>query len=207
MEELDVLDDEGRPTGERAPRALVHARGLWHRAFHLFIAGARAGAPFALLQLRAPDKDVGAGKLDVAVGGHYRAGEALADVVREAEEEIGLCVAPGDLTHLWTQAAVHEAPGTLDREWQEVYLLRRADPPKAYQPDPVELAGLVEAPLDELVGLLSGARGSVLWRGVFRKGEGEEFLPGERRFTRADFIPGDEANLLRVARAARAALR
>ena len=89
---LDVLDDNGNPTGERKPRSAVHLDGDWHRALHLWVV--REGH-LVVLQRRAADKDLEPLKLDVTVGGHYRAGELFVDVLREAEEEIGLVLRPG----------------------------------------------------------------------------------------------------------------
>jgi isopentenyldiphosphate isomerase len=197
-ERFDILDERGCPTGRTAARSEVHARGHWHRAFHLFLCGRWSGADRAILQIRAKAKDVGAGKLDVAVGGHFRAGESLSEVVREAEEEIGLRVGSEDLTALWTQAAEHVQPGIIDREWQEVYLLRRDAPPSAYAPDPGELAGLVAVPLVDLVAVLEGRLARAEAEGLFWE-EGA-FRPGRRAFGRGDFIEGDEENLLRAAR-------
>jgi 8-oxo-dGTP pyrophosphatase MutT (NUDIX family) len=197
-ERFDILDEHGCPTGRTDARSEVHARGYWHRAFHLFICGRWSGADRAILQIRSGAKDVGAGKIDVAVGGHFRAGESLSEVVREAEEEIGLRVRSEDLTALWTQAAEHVQPGIVDREWQEVFLLRRDAPPSAYAPDPGELAGLIAVPLADLVAVLEGRLPRAEAEGLFW--EDRAWRPGRRAFGRADFIAGDEENLLRAAR-------
>jgi len=211
-ERFDVLNPDGTPAGYSCPRSEVHARGLWHRAFHLFLVArlstvdGRRRLPHAILQLRSHDKDTSAGKLDVAVGGHYAAGETLSDVVREVDEEIGLFVRPEDLTFLWTQPSEHETQRYVDREHQDVYLLRRDRPPSEYKPDPVELAGLCAVPLDALAELLEGRSEAVDATGVFRMvvGKSARFVPGTRSFSAADFIPGDHEHLLRAVRAARA---
>ena len=113
-ERFDILDGSGAPVGQARPRSEVHARGLWHRAFHLFLVARLDGVPHALLQRRSEDKDTSPGKLDVAVGGHFSAGETIVEAVREVEEELGLRVSVGELTFLWTQAVVHETPPSVE---------------------------------------------------------------------------------------------
>jgi 8-oxo-dGTP pyrophosphatase MutT (NUDIX family) len=201
-ERFDILREDGTPTGATRARSEVHREGLWHRAFHLFLVGCWEGDSWTILQLRAPGKDVSPSRLDVAVGGHFSAGEALPGVVRETEEEIGLRVRPEELTFLWRKQAVHVAPGIFDREWQEVYLLRRDEPVGAYRPDPVELAGLFAMRLRDLESLLAGTLGDAPASGLLL--ENGAWVPATRRFTRADFIAGDEDNLLHLARAAMA---
>jgi isopentenyldiphosphate isomerase len=118
-ERLEVLDDTGTPTGETKTRAAVHRDGDWHRAFHLWVVHPEG---LVLLQRRATTKDLGGGKVDVSVGGHVRPGESLLDVLREADEEIGLIVRPGDLTFLETLRSERRYPsGEVDREFQDVY--------------------------------------------------------------------------------------
>ena len=88
---FDVLDAEGNLTGISKPRGEVHRDGDWHRGLHIWVYGFDPdGTPFMLFQRRSKTKDTWPGKLDVAVGGHYRAGESLAETLRETEEEIGL---------------------------------------------------------------------------------------------------------------------
>ena len=90
-ERFDVLDASGQPTGRTRRRDLVHRHGDWHRAFHCWIVlGTGAGPHSVILQRRADDKDTWPGALDVSVGGHYRAGESLADVIREMPERLSV---------------------------------------------------------------------------------------------------------------------
>ena len=118
-ETLEVLDETGLPTGALKARAAVHRDGDWHRAFHLWVVHPDG---CVLLQRRAKTKDFGGGKVDVSVGGHVRPGESLLDVLREAEEEIGLSVRAGELTFLETiRSERHYESGEIDREHQDVY--------------------------------------------------------------------------------------
>lgn len=150
MDELfDVLDVNGEPTGETKPRAEVHRDGDWHRSFHLWI----VRDDYVLLQRRAKTKDLEADKVDVTVGGHYRAGETLSEVVREVEEEVGLFVRPEALHHLTTQKAERHYDHATDREFQEVYVLKNDQPLEHYYLDCAEVSVLYELQLGRAIEL------------------------------------------------------
>ena len=103
LDELfDVLNQDGSPTGQVKRRGDVHSDGDWHRAFHLWlVARDEYGIDRVLFQRRASGKDTWPDHLDVAVGGHFRAGETIEDAVREIDEEIPY-LTPGFAT--WQQA-------------------------------------------------------------------------------------------------------
>ncbi len=163
-EPFDVVSEDGTPTGVVKARHAVHRDGDWHRALHIWITGVDAdGDAFLLVQRRGLGKDTSPGRLDVTVGGHYRAGETFADALREAEEEIGIIPEQERLAFLGLRRVTNVDPtrGVTDREIQDVYLLRDDRPLTAYAPNPNELAGLLRVPLDALRAMLdSGAPGT-----------------------------------------------
>lgn len=147
---LDVLlPPAGVPSGVRKARSAVHRGGDLHRTLHLWLVSGQN----VLLQRRAAAKELEPGKLDVAVGGHFGAGETLAEVLREAEEELGLRVRPGALEYLGTFRATRHYPGVTDDELQESYLLRRDAPLASYTPNPGEVEVLYELPLAGAIAL------------------------------------------------------
>lgn len=158
-EPLAVLDDEGRPTGDVKPRDRVHQDGDWHAAIHIWVA--RPGG-HVLLQRRGRDKDLEPLRLDVSVGGHPRAGETVLDAAREAEEELGLVLRPGQLAYLGTfrsQRSYPELePPIHDREFRDVYVVADDRPLEQYVLDPVEVDTVYEVPLGRAMALFeSGA--------------------------------------------------
>jgi isopentenyldiphosphate isomerase len=150
---LDLLDETGEPLARGKPRADVHRDGDWHRAFHLWVVRPDGRV---LLQRRSKRKDLEPNKVDVSVAGHYRFGEALLDVVREAEEEIGLIVRPGDLAYLTTVRSERVYEGAIDREFQEVYACRDDRPLPEFPMDCAEVAVLYEVGIDRLIALVRG---------------------------------------------------
>ena len=76
-----MLNAAGLPTGRTKERAAVHRDGDLHRTLHVWLV---KDARSVLLQRRSAGKDLEPGKLDVAVGGHFLAGETLPDALRRA---------------------------------------------------------------------------------------------------------------------------
>src|SRR5437762_3219949 len=131
---LEVLDAEGRPTGQARPRAAIHVDGDWHRAFHCWIL--RNNGREVVLQRRALVKDTYAGRWDAAAAGHWRFGESAVEAAREIEEELGLDVPFEQLVYRGSERAEsHFTNGLIDREFHDVYVLDTALPLGAYRPD------------------------------------------------------------------------
>lgn len=204
-ERFDLVRADGAPLGRTKARADVHRDGDWHRSVHVWVSGlGEDGASFLLVQRRGLTKDTWPGRLDATVGGHYRAGEGLDDVLREVEEEIGVAVARRDLRRLGIRLCVNESEaGIRDHELQDVFLLRDDRPLPEYRPHPIELAALIRLPITPLLDLLDDERGSIA---------AQAFAPGAdavttMTITPADFIPTVDRYFYRVAIAALAALR
>ncbi|MEI7929829.1 MAG: NUDIX domain-containing protein, partial [Verrucomicrobiales bacterium] len=86
-EVFDVVDGNDQVTGQ-ATRAEVHAKGLLHRAVHVFVFNRRGDL---LLQKRSHLKDSHPGVWDSSVSGHVDSGEDYESAaVRELEEEMGI---------------------------------------------------------------------------------------------------------------------
>lgn len=204
---FDIVRADGTPTGETKARAAVHRDGDWHRAVHVWVAGidpAPSGKPFLLMQRRGLEKDTWPGRFDATVGGHLRAGEDVAEALREGEEEIGIAVELADVRFLGNRIAVNESePGVRDREVQAVYLLRDDRPLTAYRPSPYELAALVKLPLMPLLAFLAGESSELPAESIAPGGTGIEPIAA----THDDFIPNVDRYLYRVAIAVSLALR
>src|ERR671932_1739698 len=112
-----LYDAAGHALGRAKARDEVHRDGDWHRSAHIWI---YTSEERLLFQRRAPGKDTWPGRLDASVGGHYRAGEGLPGVVREAREELGLALDPVELVPLGVRRVVSLEPGVSDREIQDI---------------------------------------------------------------------------------------
>lgn len=204
-EPFDIVRADGTPTGRRKPRAAVHRDGDWHRSVHIWIAGIDdQGEPSLTFQRRSPRKDTWPNRYDATVAGHYRAGETLAETLREAEEEIGIVVAESMLRPLGIRVCANESEaGIIDREIQDVLLWPDNRPLTAFAPNPDELAALARFPLSTLIPFLASDAAAVSGQAVT---PGAAFTaPVVARFE--EFIPNVDRYFLRAALAAAAALR
>ena len=150
-EPLDVLDEEGQPTGEQVARREVHARGLWHAAVHIWLIDAHRNV---IVQRRSRFKDLSPGRIDVSVGGHVRAGESWPQTLREAEEELGVPLEIGHVRLLGTHASscVHE-DGAIDREHLTVLAAICDQPLHHYVLDAREVETVYAVPLAAAIAL------------------------------------------------------
>ena len=97
-EMLDIVDENGIPTGRSVPRTVAHAEGLRHRTSHVWIVRKKNGAVQVLLQMRCAAKDSYPGCYDISSAGHIPAGdEFVGSALRELKEELGVTAAPADL--------------------------------------------------------------------------------------------------------------
>ncbi len=91
MELLDLVDEDGIPTGRVKKRILVHRDGDRHRTSHVWLVRCREGSWQVLLQKRSESKDSHPGCYDISSAGHIPAGENwLTSACRELREELGL---------------------------------------------------------------------------------------------------------------------
>ena len=126
MEMIDILSPAGQKTGQTKPKDAVHRDGDWHLAVHIWV---RSRAGHWLLQRRSPQKVNDPNYWDISVAGHVAAGEtALVAAQREVAEEIGLAVEADELEPLFLlkEPRILNAGTYLDREFHQVYLLRRS---------------------------------------------------------------------------------
>lgn len=133
MEQFDVVDELGRPTGEIVTREAAHREGIRHRTAHVWLVRERDGRPQVLLQKRSMNKDSFPGRLDTSSAGHIPAGcEPVDSALRELQEELGVTARPEELTPAGKFDIGYDAMfhGRLfrDREVSFVYVLFRDVP-------------------------------------------------------------------------------
>ncbi len=101
MEILDIVDENGIPTGETADRAVIHREGLLHHTSHVWLLRRREDRTQVLLQKRSENKDSFPGCYDISSAGHIPAGCGYTEsALRELEEELGVRMDAADLHSL-----------------------------------------------------------------------------------------------------------
>ena len=96
---LDVVDENGMPTGETVERSVAHREGIPHRTSHLWLVRKKNGRIQVLLQKRAMTKSF-PGCYDISSAGHIPAGQDYyPSAIRELKEELGLTASESDLIY------------------------------------------------------------------------------------------------------------
>ena len=97
MEYLDIVDDNGNPTGETVERAYAHKYGIRHRTAHVWLVRKTGNGVEILLQKRALTKTF-PGCYDISSAGHIQAGQDFKEsAIRELNEELGIIADESEL--------------------------------------------------------------------------------------------------------------
>lgn len=126
-EYLDVVDENGQPTGAIIERAAAHREGVPHRTAHLWLVRTLDNRIQVLLQKRAMTKSF-PGCYDISSAGHIPAGQDyIPSAIRELKEELGLIangadlIVCGDMTIFWDD--VFFGVPYHDRQYTRIFLL------------------------------------------------------------------------------------
>ncbi|SFI73927.1 NUDIX domain-containing protein [Paenibacillus sp. UNC496MF] len=190
-ERFDIYDEHGVHLGT-APRSEVHARGLWHRSIHCWLARRDGDRKLVLFQQRSAGKDTFPGLFDITAAGHLAAGETMRDAAREIEEELGAAIPFEALIPLGE--ARKEAAGTakglafVDREISGVYGFVYGEPLSALTLQREEVAGVYEAELEAMIALFENRTDRVRASG-FRLGADGAPEDAETDVEAASFVP------------------
>lgn len=130
MEWLDVVDEQGNPTGEKVERSVAHREGIRHRTAHVWLLRKMGenGNVQILLQKRSQNKDSYPGCYDISSAGHIPAGVSfLPSALRELKEELGVCAKAEEL-HYCGQRNIHyedyfHGSYFIDNQVSNVYVL------------------------------------------------------------------------------------
>lgn len=103
MEYLDVVDENGQPTGETISRVEAHKKCIRHRTAHVWIVRNADHGYDILLQKRSGEKESFPGMYDTSSAGHTPAGsEPVDSALRELQEELGITAKPVQLHYAGT---------------------------------------------------------------------------------------------------------
>lgn len=192
---VDIYDEDGELIGCSSLR-LAHTAGLWHRSFHCWILrqSVETGEWAVLLQERGPFSRSYANFLDMSSAGHYQAGEGVEGGIRECQEELGIQVG-ADQLKLVARRVVNERVdnGSLNREFQEIYLLERATDLASYQLGYPEVSAIYECAISDLRQLVQGEVAEISAAVLRVRERGEQYGPLRERINRDRLIPAARA--------------
>lgn len=124
QEYFDIVDENNKPTSQKATRYEAHTKGLWHRTVHVYLFRKMNDDIEFLVHLRAKTKDLNPNKWDTRFGGHLKSGETIEESVSgELRDEIGLTLEPSNLI----QGEILKRDKFPNREFTNVYYYKFQD--------------------------------------------------------------------------------
>ena len=158
MEEfIDILNKDGTPTGQSAPKSEIHSKGFYHNTVHIWL---YTKTGYILLAQRAKSKTICPLLWDVSVAGHIDAGEdLLAGAIREIKEEISLTLAKEDLNKIGVFPCFQSYPnGIIDNEFHHTYIAELKTELDTLKPQPNEVENLKLVSLEKAYVLLKNSK-------------------------------------------------
>ncbi len=150
---IDILNQEGIPTGEIRLKSEAHQLGLYHASAHIWFYTKNKEI---LFQKRANNKDTFPGLWDVSVAGHIGAGESAENTaVRETKEEIGLVIKNEDLEFIGKYLGKKTpSPTIIDNEFHFIYLCQLKTTLDSLTLQKEEVSDVTLTPINEFKNLL-----------------------------------------------------
>ena len=152
MEKVDILvPPEFNKSGLIKTRDQAIKDADWLGGFHLWIVRT-SPEPGLIFQQRSFTKATWPGQLDVSAAGHYMAGEAITDGMREVREELGKNYSFDKLTYLGKKVFVGltEDKQKLQTVCDVFFTIDNA-PLASFQLQKEELAGIMVLPLRDIL--------------------------------------------------------
>ena len=120
---LEILDENGKETGEKIGFIELHKKSLWHKCAHVWIFNSDG---YVLLQKRSQDVHF-PGLLDISAAGHITAGDTAEETaLKEMHEELGIKADKSDLKYIGIKKTIDKNLSTqsLDKEINHIFFLR-----------------------------------------------------------------------------------
>ena len=147
FELIDVLNENGEPSGVIRSRRAVHRDGDLHRTVHVWIMNRQNQV---LLQKRAATKKTHPGLWDLSCAGHISHGETSLEAARkEIGEELGIDVLPAEIVYLFSHRScdAHDQGRMTDNEIHDIYLIEKDIPLSSFTIQEEEVEDLMYVPL------------------------------------------------------------
>lgn len=151
-EKVDILiPPTFQKSGMTKTRTDAWKDGDWIGTFNLWIVQENPD-PSMIYQLRSLSINYAPNKLDVAVGGHYKAGENMSDGLREAKEELGKSYNFSDLTPVGRRIHVALDERNLKRlNIVDIFFITDNSPLSSFKLQKEEVQAVFSLPIKELI--------------------------------------------------------
>lgn len=143
MEEefIDIVSKNQKPTGESAPKSVIHQKGYYHNTAHIWF---YTNDGEILLSQRSAKKIICPLMWDVSVAGHIDAGESVETAaIRETKEEIGVLISKKDLNKIGVFECFQTYKnGIIDNEFHNTFICQLNVPLSSLIPQNEEVEAL-----------------------------------------------------------------
>ncbi|WP_341216204.1 NUDIX domain-containing protein [uncultured Wocania sp.] len=147
-EYIDIINLQGKPTGESVLKSVIHQKGYYHNTVHVWF---YTSCGDILLSQRSAKKDVCPLLWDVSVAGHVDTGETIKQAaVRETKEEIGLKISKKDLNKIGVFECFQTYKnGIIDNEFHHTFISELKTPlsqltPQVEEVEALKLVSIIE---------------------------------------------------------------
>jgi hypothetical protein len=174
---IDVLvPPTFEPTGETKTAKQAIEDGDWLGTFNIWLYTLEP-EPSMIYQMRSPHVVWEPGKLDVAAGGHYSAGEQGYDGLRELREELGIDI-PTEKVQFFKRKlyAGVDVKGRERKSVISIYLAQYDGRLEDMKLQEYEVAGVVRVPLKPLMQVFHGERTSYEAKGLDPHGKPLKYI-------------------------------
>lgn len=157
MDELiDIVNQNGIPTGVSVPKSEIHKKGHLHNTAHVWCYTSEG---YILLQQRAASKAICPLLWDVSVAGHVDAGETVEQAaIRESKEEIGINISEEQLQKIGVFECIQSyTNGIIDNEFHNTFIVKIDVNIKDLSPQEDEVEALKFVSLSEFEALLNNS--------------------------------------------------
>lgn len=153
MELIDIYNENHEYLG-KCDKVLAHKLGLWHEVFNGIIVNKNKNTVIFQIKNSDHNKVHNINKIEISIGGHYKAGENIEDGIREIEEESGIKIEFKDLINLGErQVSTIVNKDYKIREFQKIFIIPYNDSINKLNCKDDEVTGFVEFDIDDCIDL------------------------------------------------------
>ena len=169
MEIIDIYNENHEYLG-KCEKELAHKLGLWHEVFNGIIVNKKNKSVIFQIKNSKHNKVHNENKIEISVGGHYKAGEKVQNGIREIKEESGIEIDFKDLIYLGErQVSTIVNNDYIVREFQKIFIIPYSGSVYNLKCKDDEIIGFIEFKIDDCIDLFLKKKESIMGMNSYKK--------------------------------------